>query len=259
MPLFDLLAVYADATPRGGADQMALDEALLETCARPVLRIYRWDGPAVSFGYSQSLAEVRRAFPELPLVRRWTGGGIVEHGRDWTFSLIVPAGEPFAAVRPAESYRQIHEVIAAALGRGALLERGAIPRGAIPRGGCDAGGAATDAECRPGFQPPAARHSKGEFSGQTGPNACFVQPVRGDVLANDGRKVCGGAQRRTRTGFLHQGSVQNCEWPSDMTPRVAAGLSARIDTAHIRSSLLAKAKELAAEKYGSAEWTEKKP
>ncbi len=220
MPLFELLAVFTDSTPRGGPEQMALDEALLDTCDRPVLRIYCWDGPAVSFGYSQSLEDVRQAFPGLPLVRRWTGGGIVEHGRDWTFSLIVPAGHPFAAVRPAESYRQIHAVIAEALGREMVLQSEAP-----------------------------AEH--------TLPGACFVQPVRDDVLAIDGRKVCGGAQRRTRKGFLHQGSVQHCAWPSDMTQRVAAGLARRIEIALIRSPLLERAQALAREKYGSPSWREK--
>lgn len=220
MPLFDLLTVFADPTPRGGPEQMALDEALLETSVRPVLRIYCWDGPAVSFGYTQSHAEVTRAFPGVPLVRRWTGGGIVEHGEDWTFSLVVPAGDPFSAVRPAESYRRIHAVIAAALGREMFLKR------ETPAGHALAG-------------------------------ACFVQPVRDDVLAIDGRKVCGGAQRRARKGFLHQGSVQHCAWPSDMTDRVAAGLAWRMEKALICSSLLVRAQKLAGEKYGSATWLEK--
>lgn len=219
MPLFDLLAVIADATPRGGPDQMALDEALLETCDRPMLRIYRWDGPAVSFGYAQSLAEVRRAFPEWPLVRRWTGGGIVEHGRDWTFSLIVPAGEPFAAVRPAESYRQIHAAVAEALGGDSHLQESS------------------------------ARPSVG--------GACFVQPVRDDVLAVDGRKVCGGAQRRTRKGLLHQGSVQGCEWPADMAGRLGARLAGRVERAVISPSVLARVTRLTKEKYGAPGWMQK--
>lgn len=219
MPLFDLLAVFSDAIPRGGEEQMALDEALLETCDRPILRVYFWDGPAVTFGYSQSLAGVRQAFPGLPLVRRWTGGGIVEHGRDWTFSLIVPAGEPFAAVRPAESYRQIHEVVARALGRDAFL--------------------------------------KGEVSAPVAAGACFVQPVRDDVMALNGHKICGGAQRRTRRGFLHQGSVQHCDWPADLITRVASGLAARSGEAEVKGSVFARAARLSAGKYGSAAWREK--
>jgi lipoate-protein ligase A len=221
MPLFNLLAVFSDATPRDGAGQMALDEALLETCKGPILRVYLWDKPAVSFGYSQSLTRVREAFPGLPLVRRWTGGGMVEHGCDWTFSLIIPAGEPFASVRPAESYRRIHAVIAAALGSDAVLQE------------------------------------KG--SGPAPAGACFVQPVRDDILAFDGRKICGGAQRRTRKGLLHQGSVQNCVWPADFVSRVVSGLAVREAEARVEASVGVRAAQLAAEKYGSAAWREKIP
>ena len=80
-----------------------------------MLRSYRWAGQAVSFGYSQSLAAVRERIPSLPSVRRWTGGGIVEHGCDWTFSLIVPSSEPLAKARPEDTYRSIHARIVTAL------------------------------------------------------------------------------------------------------------------------------------------------
>ena len=80
MTFFESLAVFSDTIPRCAAAQMALDEALLENTSGPVLRTYQWDAPAVSFGYSQSLSAVAAAHPDRPLVRRWTGGGIVEHG-----------------------------------------------------------------------------------------------------------------------------------------------------------------------------------
>ena len=115
MPLFDAINLFPDETERRGPEQMALDEALLEYAERPVLRSYRWAGQAVSFGYSQSLAAVRERIPPLPSVRRWTGGGIVEHGCDWTFSLIVPSSEPLAKARPEDTYRSIHARIATVL------------------------------------------------------------------------------------------------------------------------------------------------
>jgi lipoate-protein ligase A len=36
--------------------------------------------------------------------------------------------------------------------------------------------------------------------------ACFQKPVRFDIVAAD-RKLSGAAQRRTREGLLHQGSI----------------------------------------------------
>jgi lipoate-protein ligase A len=79
MPLFKVTDLFLDETGRGGPEQMALDESLIESAERPLLRLYRWSGQAVSFGYSQSLATVRERFRSIPCVRRWTGGGIVEH------------------------------------------------------------------------------------------------------------------------------------------------------------------------------------
>ena len=73
MPLFDVIDLFDDETARSGAEQMALDEALLEIAQRPLLRVYRWAEPTVSFGYSLPLASVRDRFPALPCVRRWTG------------------------------------------------------------------------------------------------------------------------------------------------------------------------------------------
>jgi lipoate-protein ligase A len=49
-----------------------------------VLRLYRWDRPAVSFGYFQSYDAIANLTPVRPLVRRLTGGGLVSHVADWT-------------------------------------------------------------------------------------------------------------------------------------------------------------------------------
>jgi lipoate-protein ligase A len=66
---------------------MAADETLLQLAddhGRLVLRLYRWDRPAVSFGYFQSYDAIANLTPVRPLVRRLTGGGLVSHVADWT-------------------------------------------------------------------------------------------------------------------------------------------------------------------------------
>src|SRR6266498_3246716 len=106
--------------PGPAAFNMALDEALLEAMPRlgkPVLRFYGWTEPAASFGYFQKFAEVERATLLRPLVRRPTGGGIVPHDADWTYSLIVPAGSEWHSLRAVESYRCMHEWLQAAFAR----------------------------------------------------------------------------------------------------------------------------------------------
>ncbi len=95
---------------------MAMDEVLLRAAGQPLLRVYGWSAPAVSFGYFGRFAEVRRLWPARELVRRWTGGGIVPHGEDFTYTLVVPRGEPFAGRPAGETYRLIHEAVAAAMG-----------------------------------------------------------------------------------------------------------------------------------------------
>jgi lipoate-protein ligase A len=77
------------------AFNMALDEALLDSVSRlgkSVVRFYGWTEPAATFGYFQKYAEVERATLLRPIIRRPTGGGIVPHDADWTYSAVFPPG-----------------------------------------------------------------------------------------------------------------------------------------------------------------------
>ncbi len=73
---------------------MATDALLLTTLAEsctatPAVRAYTWNKPAVSIGRLQNEAAVRALYPNLPLVRRPTGGRAVLHGDDLTISVAV--------------------------------------------------------------------------------------------------------------------------------------------------------------------------
>ena len=106
--------------PGAPAFNMALDEALLEAASRqgrPVLRFYGWTEPAATFGYFQKYADVERATPLRPLIRRPTGGGIVPHDADWTYSVAFPPGHEWHSFRAAESYRRVHEWIQSAFAK----------------------------------------------------------------------------------------------------------------------------------------------
>jgi lipoate-protein ligase A len=71
-------------TPDGNmvADAALLREVLDDPQSLPIVRVYTWDRPCVSIGRLQDEAAVRVAFPDLPLVRRPTGGRTVRHGDD---------------------------------------------------------------------------------------------------------------------------------------------------------------------------------
>src|SRR5207245_6475497 len=88
--LFSSLHVYHDNCAHSGAMNMALDEALLEHATAPSIRFYRWQSPALSFGYFGKFTDVDAYAPAHDLVRRWTGGGIVFHGDDLTYSIVIP-------------------------------------------------------------------------------------------------------------------------------------------------------------------------
>jgi hypothetical protein len=160
--------------PGEPAWNMALDEALLDGVAAlgtPVLRFYGWITPAATFGYFQRSAEVEQMTRLRPLVRRPTGGGLVPHEMDWTYSLVFPPAHGWYSFCAVESYQRLHEWIQAAF--------------------TGLGVASTLAPC-----------SRKELPGQ-----CFAGAEKSDLLW-EGRKIAGAAQRRTRGGLLIQGSIQ---------------------------------------------------
>ena len=216
--LFGNIAEIRDDTPRSATVNMALDEVLLAGARTPMLRIYRWERDAVSFGYFGKYAPVAAAWPGREIVRRMTGGGVVPHGRDLTYSLIVPADHAFAARSPRDVYRAVHEAI------GALL----------------AGNGETAALATP------PEHA--------GTGVCFESPAEFDLIAR-GKKIAGAALRRTKCGLLLQGSIQEIPHLEALRPRLASAFASTVLATEITPQQLAAAESLAAEKYATREWT----
>jgi len=179
---------------------MAIDEALLAVIPGPVLRVYRWARPAVSFGYFQPWEPVRAAHATRDPVRRWTGGGTVLHGEDFTYSLLIP--REIETPPPAESYRLIHNSLCRAL-----------------------------ADARLPAQPAPASSANNSGS-------CFENPVHHDILV-DNRKVAGAAQRRARAGLLHQGSIQTLDLPPNFAPSFASHLAPEVHAQSFNLTLAA--------------------
>ena len=115
MKFFERLTVYEDLTPRSAAMNMAIDEALLEIADAPSIRFYRWNSPALSFGYFGKFADVATYATQRDVVRRWTGGGIVFHGDDLTYSVIIPAHHVVFSESSMSIYEKIHRSLRNAL------------------------------------------------------------------------------------------------------------------------------------------------
>ena len=138
MTIFAALTIYHDDAFHSAAMNMAIDEALLEHVAVPVIRFYRWQSPALSFGYFGRFADVAGYQRERDLVRRWTGGGIVFHGTDLTYSILIPASDTVFAESSASIYQRIHWALVNALAE--TGQRGVVAGiddpGSVQRGGC---------------------------------------------------------------------------------------------------------------------------
>lgn len=211
------LQVYDDVEPKTAPLNMAVDEALLETAAAPILRFYRWRGPSLSFGYFGRYADVSTQSCHREIVRRWTGGGIVPHGDDLTYSVIVPASHSWFGQSSLEIYAAVHKAIRRALkanGVEAILANSATTKVS---------------------------------------EDCFANAVRADVMS-DGRKIAGAAHRRSRAGLLHQGSIQQGDLPDRFRTDFARILCGGFERKQLSPALLGRASKIADAKYGTAEW-----
>ncbi|MFQ5479921.1 MAG: biotin/lipoate A/B protein ligase family protein [Thermodesulfobacteriota bacterium] len=162
--------------PCGGAENMAVDEALLRSASidkafSPVLRLYGWSEPTISLGYLQKAASF--AGMGLPLVRRITGGRALLHEIEFTYAVIAGARSPLHSMGIAGCY--------AALSRAIVLT--------LREFGLEAD-----------FSRPMSSRAYKKSA------ACFASSARYEVLVG-GRKIAGSAQRRVKGALLQHGSI----------------------------------------------------
>ena len=244
---------------------MALDEALLRGAAargRPLLRVYAWAQPAASFGYFQKFpAHLAGTYA---VVRRPTGGGVVYHGDDTTYTVIAPPAHPLATMKTAAAYETLHRAVAAAL---ALGPSPSCARGSDPAPTCDRRSPAVerrpavvqsarsgDRRTAPDPAPAGAPslHSA-PLASPSGQYECFQRPVRGDVV-QAGRKLAGGAQRRTKWGLLHQGSIATTLTVAQLTAGFARTLGVTFAPFQVGAAAEQLTAQLVTEKYTTAAW-----
>ncbi len=171
--------LIVDREPLPGPWNMALDEHLFHRAERaPVtfVRFYRWDRPTASLGYSQDVSRVIdldfcRAHG-VGVVRRITGGKLVLHDREVTYSVASSEADIFT-----ETLRESYRLISRALMRGLELM---------------------------GLAPALAEEAPAAYIRGTMP--CFAYPAR-DEIEIAGRKIIGSAQKRTGAVFVQHGSI----------------------------------------------------
>jgi len=173
-----------DTGPLPGPENMAIDEALLGCFdpdrSPPTLRLYGWEPPAFSCGRFQKPEEIldlERCREEgIPVVRRITGGGVIYHAAELTYSLVCPA----AAIPGSRSVKAAFFHLTSF-----LLEfyrrLGLSPCHAVDH------------------------HKDDRRLGERTP-LCFAGTESCDILIG-GRKIGGNAQRRLKETVFQHGSI----------------------------------------------------
>ena len=170
--------------PLSGAENMAIDEALLRSfdpcLSRPVLRLYGWNPPTLSLGRYQKAAEVldmaRIQAEGVAVVRRVTGGGVIYHADELTYSLVCAPGQIPPTTSIKDSFRVLTGFLLAfyrALGLDVAYAADAAPEG-------------TRLGARTAF--------------------CFAGKESFDIMAG-ACKIGGNAQRRLKGVIFQHGSI----------------------------------------------------
>ena len=167
---------------------MALDECLLITSAKQkepafYLREYRMPS-TFSMGRIQSYDALKSVFSQKPsyrIVRRPTGGGLVQHDSDLVVSTVIPASDALYDWKVIDLYAFLHNIFAE------VLESLAI------------------------------QTCLNASSKDVKPELCFESPSQYDLLNADGsKKIVGSAIKKTKCGILIQSSLhcdlKKCEF-----------------------------------------------
>lgn len=179
---------------------MAIDAELLDLLAsgskEPILHLYDWDGPSATYGHFIDpylfIDPERASTLGLQLARRPTGGGMIFHLADLAFSIVIPASHPGYSVNVLENYAFINHLVIETIKK--FTNNQNLPHLFLRYNG------SADSN-------PICKHF------------CMAKPTKYDVML-EGRKVGGGAQRRTKYGFLHQGSISLASPPIDCLSKI---------------------------------------
>lgn len=161
---------------------MQLDQKLLSELSSKehcVLHLYDWERDSATYGYFTDPFKSlnKEKVQQLQLAKRSTGGGIIFHLWDYAFSLLVPKSHPSFSLNTLDNYAFINEIVAEAITN--------FTGGKVKTELLQAEPEPLNSACT---------------------CFCMAKPTQYDIVVN-GRKVGGGAQRRTRFGFLHQGTI----------------------------------------------------
>ncbi|HEX2579521.1 MAG TPA: hypothetical protein VHK67_03865 [Rhabdochlamydiaceae bacterium] len=202
-------------------ENMQLDARLLENLEgqeRSILHLYEWERESATFGYFVrpedllDLAEVKKR--GLDLARRPTGGGVVFHLWDLAFSVLVPSKSKLFSTNTLDNYNLVNRLVKEVVKEFICVseEIGLTPEDA-------------------------------PFQDETCTHFCMARPTKYDVMLQ-GKKIAGAAQRKTKDGFLHQGTIALLRPDPELLGAVLPSEAVRDAMMQTTFPLLKEAKEL---------------
>lgn len=179
-------------------ENMELDDKLLshiEEFDNPVLHLYEWAIPSATYGYFSKPEKLLNleALTEscIEMARRPTGGGIIFHLTDFAFSILIPSSHPAYSKNTLENYAYVNNLIMLMLKNLNFVD---IPHPQLL------------------LNEPLPLSPEARFF-------CMAKPTIYDIIY-EGKKIGGGAQRRTKKGILHQGSLSIAQLDEEFLNRV---------------------------------------
>lgn len=170
---------------KSAVSHMETDALLLNSLENqnlPILHFYEWERPSATYGYFikpekyLNFEGVKKH--GLELAKRPTGGGIVFHLSDLAFSVLLPKSHPGFSLNTMNNYAFINEIVSEAIIK--FMGKSGLTVGLLPQ------------------EPQESVLEASSF--------CMAKPTKYDVILN-GLKVGGGAERLTKFGLLHQGTI----------------------------------------------------
>lgn len=200
--------------PMDGRLNMAIDRAILTACdkgqAPATLRLYGWDKPTLSIGYSQNeFKDVDRGQCErknIPIVRRFTGGRALLHQYELTYSLVAPIPHSEFPGNLAGAFGAVSKAVISSLEIAGVSQPEMVGKG-----------------------------KKGSGADRLRSPSCFSTSNHWEITVG-GKKLAGSAQRRLNGAFLQHGSIL-LDWDPELAHSLL-GFSSESEKAQGLKSLI---------------------
>ena len=143
----------------------------------PILHFYEWERPSATYGYF-----INYSTDLIDCARSPTGGGIVFHINDLSFSVLIPKKHRLFIRDTMKNYSFLHANVLQAIQSCSKNDLHLM------------------------------KNNVEEIKKLQ--NFCFAKPVQNDIMLLN-KKIAGGAIRKNSNGFLYQGSIAIAQYDFD--------------------------------------------